>query len=312
MKSIILTHSMYQDQEVLYPHFRLQEEGTVFLVAEKVGKIKGILGTEIESNMTTATLNNTEDDYLHTFDLLVLPGGVKAMEKLRQDKEALNFVRHWFGLNKPIASICSGAQMLISARVLLKGRKLSAYPAMAVDVENAGAVFINVPVVVDGNIISSPHYNHMAAWMRATINYVYREKHLDSVSKYGYGPVGGSSTSDLMPTVNVNSGNEKPLELETRVAQLIKYVANRINYSDWFSIRGGHGWSFYDQLPLGWKVSVADKAVRLGYLEMAQPEGSGGYVRYRITRSGLAHAAESITTRTNQSCDWEALRTGHN
>ncbi len=173
MKSIILTHSMFQDQEVQYPFFRLQEEGTVFVAAEQVGKIKGILGTEVPSHMTTETLINSEDDYLRTFDLLVLPGGVKAMEKLRQDKNALDFVAHWAGVNKPIASICSGAQMLISARVRLIGRRISAYPAMSVDVENTGAIFVNEPVVVDGNIISSPHYNHLAAWMKATHTYMY-------------------------------------------------------------------------------------------------------------------------------------------
>ncbi len=83
MKSIILTHSMFQDIEVQYPYYRLQEEGTVFIAAETVGKIKGIQGTEVSSNMTAATLNTSDDDYLNVFDLLVLPGGVKAMEKLR-------------------------------------------------------------------------------------------------------------------------------------------------------------------------------------------------------------------------------------
>lgn len=172
MKSIILTHSMYQDQEVLYPYHRLQEEGTVMVTAEKAGMIRGILGTEITSDMITIALNNSNENYLKVFDLLVLPGGVKAMEKLRQDKHALDFVKCWADLNKPIASICSGAQMLISARVHLIGRHIAAYPAMAVDVENAGAIFVNEPVVVDGNIISSPHYNHMAVWMRSTINFV--------------------------------------------------------------------------------------------------------------------------------------------
>ncbi len=172
MKSIILTHSMFQDQEVQYPFFRLQEEGAVFVAAEQVGKIKGILGTEVPSHMTTETLVTSDDNYLRTFDLLVLPGGVKAMEKLRQDRNALDFVAHWAGDNKPIASICSGAQMLISARVPLLRRRISAYPAMSVDVENTGALFIDEPVVVDGNIISSPHYNHLAVWMKAVIDYV--------------------------------------------------------------------------------------------------------------------------------------------
>jgi protease I len=166
MKSIILTHSMYQDQEVIYPYYRLQEEGEVLLVAENKGKVRGILGTEIEAEISTKELYARH----FTSDLLVLPGGVKAMEKLRQDKSALEFVALWASLNKPIASMCSGAQMLISTRVPLKGRRLAAYPAMAVDVENAGAIFVDEPVVIDGNIVSSPHYKWLAEWMKAAIS----------------------------------------------------------------------------------------------------------------------------------------------
>lgn len=172
MKSIILTHSGYQDQEVIYPYYRLREEGEVVLVAETIGKIRGILGTEISSDAPICELRDLRPDvsYYTQFDLLVLPGGVKAMEKLRQDVAALTFVAYWNGRGKPIASMCSGAQMLISARVPLKGRRLAAYPAMAVDVENAGAVFVNEPVVVDGNIVSSPHYMWLAEWMRGAID----------------------------------------------------------------------------------------------------------------------------------------------
>ena len=157
------------------------------LIAEEVGKIRGILGMEIEADCSTGTgfLNEEGIESFLNLDLLVLPGGVKAMEKLRQDANALVFIAEWWDTNKPIASMCSGAQMLLSARVPLQGRRLAAYPAMAVDVENAGAVFVNEPVVVDGNLVSSPHYKHLAEWMRTAIDFVYREKHLDSLKRYG-------------------------------------------------------------------------------------------------------------------------------
>ncbi len=190
----------------MMPYYRLQEEGTVLIAAEKTGKIRGILGTEITSNMTTGILNNPDDNYLETFDLLVLPGGVKAMEKLRQDKDALKFVKAWADRNKPIASICSGAQMLISARVHLIGRHIAAYPAMAVDVENTGAVFVNEPVVVDGNIISSPHYNHLAAWMKVVILSFYQRNPLEHVLKYGGGGGGGGGGNGGCGTKNMLSG----------------------------------------------------------------------------------------------------------
>lgn len=250
MKSIILTHSMYQDQEVIYPYYRLREEGKVKIVAEQIGKIRGILGTEIESNEMTSSLRYLD----HTsYDLLVLPGGVKAMEKLRQDQAATTFVAYWNGVGKPIASMCSGAQMLLSAKVPLKGRRIATYPAMAVDVENAGAIFVNEPVVIDGNIISSPHYKWLAEWMKTTIDLI----------------------------------KGKPLPDEIKMYNFVRYIANRINYADWFSIQGGRGWSIQDQLPCRFDLPLVNKAVSLGYLEVEQTSGSGGYVRYRITRSGL-------------------------
>ena len=170
MKSIILTHSGYQDQEVIYPYYRLQEEGDVCLIAERVGKIRGILGTEIEAAGTYAMLFPPSDlPRASDGHLLVLPGGVKAMEKLRQDLDALAFVKNWFELGRPLASMCSGAQLLISARVPFKGRRLAAYPAMQVDVENAGATYVDAGVVTDGFLVSSPHYRFLSTWLREAI-----------------------------------------------------------------------------------------------------------------------------------------------
>ena len=70
-----------------------------------------------------------------------------------------------------MASTCHGAQLLISAGVV-KGKKVSAYYSIEDDVRNAGAEYINAPVVVDGNIVSSPHYDHMGVWMKTAIDQV--------------------------------------------------------------------------------------------------------------------------------------------
>ena len=67
--------------------------------------------------------------------------------------------------NKTIFSICNGAQLLISSKIL-KGRILSGYYSIDVDIENAGAIYDRGPVVVDRNIISCPHYDFMGDWMR--------------------------------------------------------------------------------------------------------------------------------------------------
>ena len=159
MKSLIITYDKFQDHEVVYPYYRLTEEGEVSLMAHTAGKIFGILGTNMTSDFSTNAIN---DSFLDYYDLLVLPGGVKAMEKLRQEKNVINFITKW---------TWSGAQLLISAKVVA-GRKMSAYYAMEDDVTNAGAIYSRDPVVVDGNIVTSPHYDHMGIWLKTAINMV--------------------------------------------------------------------------------------------------------------------------------------------
>lgn len=168
MKSLIITYDKFQDHEVVYPYYRLTEEGNVSIMAHTAGKIFGILGTNMNSEYSVQVLN---DFFLNDFDLLVLPGGVKAMEKLRQEKRVIQFISDWNQKGKVIACTCSGAQLLISAKVVA-GRKISAYYAMEDDVINAGAIYSRDPVVVDGNIVTSPHYDFMGPWLKTAIDMV--------------------------------------------------------------------------------------------------------------------------------------------
>lgn len=162
--SIIITHDGYQDVEVIYPYYRLQECGAVTLVSNKVEAL-GINGTRLIADLT---LTGNYIDLVQQCDLLVLPGGVKAMEKLRQDTALLGAVRRRMESRGLVASICSGAQILISAEVIA-GRRVSAYYAMTVDIKNAGAVFDDSPCVIDDNLISSPHYKFMPEWMAGVV-----------------------------------------------------------------------------------------------------------------------------------------------
>ncbi|CAM8659968.1 ThiJ Putative intracellular protease/amidase [Oxalobacteraceae bacterium] len=173
MKTIIITWEQYQDQEVIYPFFRAKEEGEVALFANKKGRVHGILGAFVTATHEIALLQDTEiaKKYLEDFDLLILPGGVKAMEKLRQEKCVTQFVASWDSMGKTIASTCSGAQLLISAEIL-KGRKVSAYYGMEIDIKNAGAVYVNEACVIDKNLISSPHYDDMSIWLSTAIRQV--------------------------------------------------------------------------------------------------------------------------------------------
>jgi len=167
-KALILTWEKYQDHELIYPYYSLKEHGyEVTLVANQVGKIWGSLGSHMICDMATTAFNDEENrkQYLNEYDILLIPGGVKALEKLRQEQGVLEFVKEWDAQKKTIFSVCNGAQLLISAKIL-QGRTLSGYYSINVDIENAGATYDRGPVVVDDNIISCPHYDFMGDWMR--------------------------------------------------------------------------------------------------------------------------------------------------
>ncbi len=168
-KALIITGQGFQDQEVIYPYYRLlEDEFQVDIAAKNKEMLSGILGIKIEANISFEEID--EDNY----NLLILPGGVKALEKIRQEKKIIDFVRYWDNKGKVIASTCHGAQLLISAR-LVKGRKISGYYSIKDDIENAGATYIDAPFVIDKNIISSPHYKHSGPWMREAIKLFYEK-----------------------------------------------------------------------------------------------------------------------------------------
>ncbi len=163
MKALIISGRNVQDQELVYPLYRLQESGyEVTLAAESSGDFHGIQG--VKFNADCAIKNVDGEDY----DLLVIPGGVKCMEHLRLNESAIAIVHSFNARKKTIASICSGAQLLITAKVI-RGRRISAYPAMRVDVENAGAEFVDAPAVSDAWFVTSPHYRHLGGWMSAAL-----------------------------------------------------------------------------------------------------------------------------------------------
>jgi len=167
-KALIITWEKFQDHELIYPYHSLKENNyEVTLMANKIGRFFGILGAHMVGDETTDILNNDNirKEYLTKYDVLLIPGGVKALEKLRLERGVVSFVKEWNALNKTIFVVCNGAQLLITADIL-KGRTISGYYSIEPDIKNAGAIYDRGPVVVDGNIISCPHYDFMGDWMR--------------------------------------------------------------------------------------------------------------------------------------------------
>jgi len=170
-KALIMTWEKYQDHEVIYPYYRVQESGyEVDIMSNKVGMIYGILGTYNECTKSVFDLDNEElfNKYLEEYDLLIIPGGVKSLEKLRQEQSALRFIREWDAAGKTIGSICHGGQMLISADII-HGRDVSGYYSIKDDLINAGGNFVDAESVVSDNLISCPHYKWMGQWMNKVI-----------------------------------------------------------------------------------------------------------------------------------------------
>ena len=169
MKALIITSQLVQDHEFIYPFYRLKEEGFQVDVYNQANQIvKGFFGTKIppQKDDNIVNLNNID---LDSYELLVLPGGVKSMELLRLDDTAIKIVREFHNKSKLIAAICSGTMMLISADII-KNKKVTGYYAWKQDIINAGAEFVDKPSVEDGNIITSPHYKYNGEWMKLVIS----------------------------------------------------------------------------------------------------------------------------------------------
>lgn len=167
-KAIIISGNLAQDHEFIYPYYRLLEANLDVDVCILEGKpVKGFLGTTLPPNKDQE-IKSIDQIKVEDYSVLVLPGGVKAMEKVRQEKKIIDFIFNFNEKKKIIACICSGAQLLISAKVV-KNRKIAGYYSMKDDLINAGAIYTDEPAVIDNNIITTAHYKDMGPWMREVI-----------------------------------------------------------------------------------------------------------------------------------------------
>lgn len=177
-KILFLTGDFTEDYETMVPFQMLQMAGyEVHAVCP--GKKKGeSIKTAIhdfEGNQTYSEkpghnfkLNYSFDSVnVSDYDGLVIPGG-RAPEYLRLNEKVIGMVKHFFSTNKPVAAICHGIQLLTAADVV-KGRKLTAYPAVGPEVKIAGGEFQNIPadgVYVDGNLVTSPAWPAHPSFIR--------------------------------------------------------------------------------------------------------------------------------------------------
>jgi protease I len=158
MKALIISADNFEDSELLVPYYRLKEEGIEVVVASmRRGTITGKHGYEVPVDMTLNEVNS--DDYA----ILVLPGGAAPAE-VRKEPKALEVTQDFFVKNKPVAAICHGPQVLISAG-LLQGRHATCYVSVADELKEAGALYEDREVVVDANLVTSRQPADLPAFM---------------------------------------------------------------------------------------------------------------------------------------------------
>ena len=173
-KAVIISGNLVQDHEFIYPFYRLlEEEFEVDVCLNECKPVKGILGTDIPPNKNHP-VKNIKDINTKDYNLLIIPGGVKSLEKVRQNIDIINFINKFHNEGKIIGCICSGAQLLISAKIV-KNKKIAGYYSMKDDLINAGALYTDLPAVVDSKIITTAHYKDLGPWMKEILKIFYLE-----------------------------------------------------------------------------------------------------------------------------------------
>lgn len=156
---------IYEDLEHWYPKLRLEEAGfATVTVAPRLGKITGKHGYPAEADATLDAI--AEPD----FDGLLIPGGF-APDKLRRDTAVLELTRAFHAAGKLVAFICHGGWIPISARIL-EGKRATGSLGIKDDLVNAGAIWVDEPVVIDGHLISSRTPLDLAPFAQAMVNFL--------------------------------------------------------------------------------------------------------------------------------------------
>ena len=163
----ILIENDYQELEFWYPYLRLQEEGIKPCI---IGKEKAIYQSKLGYEVTAdkAAHDVEKDD----FAALIIPGGY-APDRMRVHNSMLNLVKNTFERGAVVAAICHASWVLISAGIV-SGKKATCYYTIQDDLKNAGAHYVDEPVVVDGKLITSRQPDDLPVFCQKIIEHLKR------------------------------------------------------------------------------------------------------------------------------------------
>jgi deglycase len=160
----ILVEDEFEDLELTGPLEALRAAGAAVTI---VGPTRGATYRGKRGEAAVASDLAAGAARMRDFDALVIPGG-HAPDKMRMRHAMVDLTREAMEAGKPVAAICHGPQLLISADAV-RGRTLTCWPSIAVDVKNAGGLYVDKPVVEDGNLITSRKPDDVAVFSEAII-----------------------------------------------------------------------------------------------------------------------------------------------
>ena len=163
MKAIVLIENHYEDSELIYPYYRLQEAGfEVDLVGPEADTVyTGKNGVPMTSDLAA------EDVDVSEYDVVVIPGGYSP-DHMRRHEAMVDIVRDADAAGKTVAAICHAGWLLAEAGIV-KGRRITSFFAIKTDMVNAGGDWVDEEVVVDGNLVTSRHPGDLPAFTRAIL-----------------------------------------------------------------------------------------------------------------------------------------------
>ncbi|HEX2223498.1 MAG TPA: type 1 glutamine amidotransferase domain-containing protein [Thermoanaerobaculia bacterium] len=173
-KVAILVTDGFEQVELTEPKKALDQAGAkTEIVSPTQDQVKGWKHTEWGDKfpVDTPLQNARPDDY----DALLLPGGVMNPDHLRRDPAVQRFVKSFFDNGKPVAAICHGPWTLIDAGVA-RGKKMTSYETIQMDLKNAGVEWVDQEVVIDGNLVTSRKPDDLPAFNKAIVELFAREE----------------------------------------------------------------------------------------------------------------------------------------
>jgi protease I len=167
LKVAILVTDGFEQVELTEPRKALDQAGAeTQIVSPKRDRVHGWKFTEWGDELPVdVPLSQARPE---DFDALLLPGGVINPDRLRMLPEAVQFVKSFFDAGKPVAAICHGPWTVIEAGAA-RGRRITSWPSLKTDLQNAGAEWLDQEVVTDGNLVSSRNPDDIPAFNRGII-----------------------------------------------------------------------------------------------------------------------------------------------